>query len=119
MTEIINQETADIDVLYKYVQFCLKKAGVGKLSNLTLEKLTKTGNLYFYYMTQSYGTLRIMCYINLQTCYYNAFEPRFRRYIYHGIIKGIPNYIDFASNNEQGFVSVPKGILKIPKNLGV
>ena len=35
------------------------------------------------------------------------------------LIMGIPNYIDFASNNEQGFVSVPKGILKLPKNLGV
>lgn len=119
MAEIISKETADIDTLYKYVQFCLEKAGVGKLHNLTLEKLTKTGNLYFYYMTQSTGTLRIMCYINLHTCYYNAFEPRCRQYIHHSIIKGIPNYIDFASNNEQGFVSVPKGILKIPKNLGV
>lgn len=119
MAEIINQETADIDTLYKYVQFCLEKTGVGKLHNLTLEKLTKTGNLYFYYRTQNSGTLRIMCYINLHTCYYNAFEPRYRRYIHNSIIKGIPNYIDFASNNEQGFVTVPKGILKIPKNLGV
>lgn len=119
MAEIINQETVDTDVLYKYVQFCLEKTGVEKLYNLTLEKLTKSGNLYFYYMTRSYGTHRIMCYINLHTCYYNAFEPCFHRYIYHSIIKGIPNYFDFVSNNEQGFVSVPKGILKIPKNLGV
>lgn len=51
MAEIINQETVDVDTLYKYVQFCLEKAGVGKLHNLTLEKLTKTGNLYFYYRT--------------------------------------------------------------------
>jgi hypothetical protein len=119
MAEIISKETDDVETLYKYVQFCLEKAGVGKLYNLTLEKLTKTGNLYFYYSTQGHGAFRIMCYINLHTCYYNAFEPRCRRYIHHSIIKGIPNYIDFASNNEQGFVSVPKGILKIPKNLGV
>ena len=119
MAEIINQETVDANALYKYVRFCLEKAGVEKLYNLTLEKLTNSGNLYFYYSTQGHGAFRIMCYINLHTCYYNAFEPRYRRYIHHSIIKGIPNYIDFASNNEQGFVNVPKGILKIPKILGV
>ena len=119
MAEIINQETVDANALYKYVRFCLEKVGVEKLYNLTLEKLTNSGNLYFYYSTQGHGPVRIMCYINLHTCYYNAFEPRFRRYIHHSIIKGIPNYIDFASNNEQGFVNVPKGILKLPKNLGV
>ena len=119
MAEIINQETVDANALYKYVRFCLEKAGVEKLYNLTLEKLTNYGNLYFYYSTQGHGAFRIMCYINLHTRYYNAFEPRCRRYIHHSIIKGIPNYIDFASNNEQGFVSVPKGILKLPKNLGV
>ena len=119
MAEIITQETIDVDGLYKYVQFCLDKVGVEKRYNLTLEKLTKTGNLYFYYMTQSHGPVRIMCYLNLNTCYYNAFEPRYRRYIHHSIIKGIPNYIDFSSNNEQGFVNIPKGILKLPKILGV
>lgn len=114
MTEIINQETIDTDTLYKYVQFCLEKARTGKLYNLTLKKITKTGNLYFYYMC---GPFRIMCYLNLHTCYYNAFEPCYRRYIHHDILKGIPNYFDFASNNEQGFASVPKGILKIPSKL--
>lgn len=119
MTEIINLETTDADALYKYVRFCLEKVGVVKLYNLTLDKLTNSGNLYFYYTIQGHGPFRIMCYINLHTGYYNAFEPRYRRYIHHSIIKGIPNYFEFLSNNEERFMSVPNGILKIPKKLGV
>lgn len=116
MTEIINQEIVDYDTLYKYILFCLEKAGAVNNRHVTLEKLTKSGNLYFYYH-EGKSPRRIRCYLNLRTCYYNAYYPMFRRYIHHDILKGIPNYFDFANNNEQGFASVPKGILKIPSKL--
>lgn len=119
MAENIDFNTFDINMLDKYAHYCLDLIKFNKDNsyNLNIDKLTKSGNLYFRcsldYMR------RYSCYLNLHTGRLNVFNTAWKRIRFNGIPPAAIDYFEFIDNMQDVINDIPKGILKIPKNLGV
>lgn len=119
MAEIINFDALDINMLDKYVRYCLDLIKFNKDNSysLKIDKLTKSGNLYF---RCSLGcTNRYSCYLNLHTGRLNVYNTSWRMVRFNGVPSSVIDYFEFIDNMQEAIDKIPKGILKLPKILGV
>lgn len=119
MAENINFDALDINMLDKYVRYCLDLIKFNKDNSysLKIDKLTKSGNLYF---RCSLGcTNRYSCYLNLHTGRLNVYNTSWRTVRFNGVPSSVIDYFEFIDNMQEAINKIPKGILKLPKNLGV
>ncbi|MBO7694393.1 MAG: hypothetical protein J6T10_17405 [Methanobrevibacter sp.] len=119
MAENIDFNALDNDMLDKYAHYCLDLIKFNKDNsyNLNIDKLTKSGNLYF---RCSLGYMhRYSCYLNLYTGKLNVFNTACQIVRFNGIPPTATDYFKFIDNMQEAINKIPVGILKIPKNLGV
>ena len=119
MAENINFDALDINMLDKYVRYCLDLIKFNKNNSysLKIDKLTKSGNLYF---RCSLGCMhRYSCYLNLHNGRLNVYNTSCRMVRFNGTPHAVIDYFEFIDNMQEAINEIPKGILKIPKILGV